>query len=56
MARSIKYRRVLLKLSGEGLMGGQDFGLDPKMVSRLVAEVAAVAKSGVQIALVVGGG
>ncbi len=56
MARSIKFRRVLLKLSGEGLMGDQAFGLDPKTVARLVDEIASAAKSGVQIALVVGGG
>ena len=56
MARSIKFRRVLLKLSGEGLMGEQAFGLDPKTVARLVGEIASTTRSGVQVPLVVGGG
>ncbi|KAF0118962.1 MAG: pyrH [Rhodospirillaceae bacterium] len=51
-----KFRRVLLKLSGEGLMGNRPFGLDPGMVARLAVEIATVHDSGVEIALVVGGG
>lgn len=51
-----KYNRILLKLSGEALAGGAAFGIDPKRVSELAAEVAEVAKTGVQIGLVVGGG
>jgi uridylate kinase len=50
------YRRVLLKISGEVLMGDQEFGLDPKTVSRIAADVHEVWKSGVQLCLVVGGG
>jgi len=50
------YRRVLLKLSGEALMGDRDYGLDPVTVGRIAAEVAAVAELGVEICLVVGGG
>ena len=51
-----KYNRILLKLSGEALAGGAAFGIDPKRVGELAAEVAEVAKTGVQIGLVVGGG
>ena len=56
MAKAKKYRRILLKLSGEGLMGGRDHGFDPAMIARLVGEVARAVKSGIQVALVVGGG
>ena len=50
------YRRILLKLSGEALMGKQEFGIDPDVLSDLSAEVRALADLGVQTALVVGGG
>jgi len=50
------YRRILLKLSGEVLAGSGSFGLDAERVKALAAEVAEVAKAGVQIGLVVGGG
>ncbi len=50
------YRRILLKLSGEALMGGQDYGLDPGTVRRIASEVKAVHDLGVEICLVVGGG
>ena len=56
MAKAVKYRRILLKLSGEGLMGKSKHGLDPRMIARIAAEVARLAKSGTQVALVVGGG
>lgn len=49
-------RRVLLKLSGEALAGGQGFGLDPEVLSYLAREVKKVLDLGVQVALVVGGG
>lgn len=51
-----KYERILLKLSGEVLAGGDRFGIDPARVASLAAEVAEVARTGVQIGLVVGGG
>ncbi len=51
-----KHQRVLLKLSGEALAGDGSFGLDPERVRALAAEVAAVARTGVQIGMVVGGG
>lgn len=50
------YQRVLLKLSGEALMGDLAYGIDADVVDRIAAEIAAVAASGVQIAVVVGGG
>jgi uridylate kinase len=51
-----KYRRVLLKLSGEALMGDQSYGLDPKIIGRIAQEVKSVNRLGVQIAIVIGGG
>jgi len=51
-----KYRRILLKLSGEVLAGDGSFGVDPERVKALATEVAEVSQSGVQIGLVVGGG
>ena len=51
-----KYRRVLLKLSGEALMGEHSYGLDPKVVARLANEVKSVHAIGVQVCLVIGGG
>ncbi len=50
------YKRVLLKLSGEALMGDASYGIDPTVVQNIAREVAAVSQSGVQIAIVVGGG
>jgi uridylate kinase len=51
-----RYRRVLLKISGEALMGEGDYGLDPDTVSRVAADVKDVVALGVQLCLVVGGG
>jgi uridylate kinase len=50
------YSRVLLKLSGEALMGDRGFGLDMDVLSRIAAEIVAAARSGIEIAIVVGGG
>ncbi len=50
------YRRILLKLSGEALMGSQSFGLDEAVVAQIAAEIAEVHALGVQVAIVVGGG
>lgn len=50
------YSRVLLKLSGEALMGTQGYGIDPKVASRLAHEITAVCQKGVQVAVTVGGG
>ena len=49
-------RRVLLKLSGEALMGRREFGLDTEMVARIAADIAAVVAMGVQVCVVIGGG
>lgn len=51
-----RYRRVLLKISGEALMGGGEYGLDPETVSRVASDVKDVVGLGVQVCLVVGGG
>ncbi len=56
MARSTGYKRVLLKLSGEALMGGKSFGLDTDTVERIAAEIKGVHDAGVQICLVIGAG
>jgi uridylate kinase len=50
------YKRILLKLSGEALLGVEDYGIDPEVLRGLAAEIIEVAASGVQIGLVVGGG
>jgi uridylate kinase len=51
-----RYRRVLLKLSGEALMGDLDYGIEPQVIQRMAAEIATVQKTGVEIAIVIGGG
>jgi uridylate kinase len=56
MPTEARYKRVLLKVSGEALMGGRDYGLDPEIVDRLAEEVQAVTEMGVQVCLVIGGG
>jgi uridylate kinase len=56
MAADLKYRRVLLKLSGEALMGGRDYGFEPAMIARIADEVQAVHALGVELCLVIGGG
>ena len=53
---SMAYRRVLLKLSGEALMGAQGYGIDPAIVQSVARDVAAVVASGTELAIVVGGG
>ena len=52
----LKYKRVLLKLSGEALAGEKGFGIDPETVSHICREVAEVAAMGLELALVIGGG
>ncbi|GIR79744.1 MAG: hypothetical protein CM15mP81_12540 [Alphaproteobacteria bacterium] len=52
----LKYKRVLLKISGEALMGDESFGIDPSTVSRITKEIQTVVKLGVEVCLVVGGG
>lgn len=50
------YQRILLKLSGEALLGDEDYGIDPVIIGRIANEVLDVRKTGVQIAIVIGGG
>ncbi len=54
--RQPKYKRILLKLSGEALMGSEDFGIDPKILDRMALEIGQLVGIGVQVGLVVGGG
>jgi uridylate kinase len=56
MATDARFRRVLLKISGEALMGELDYGLSSEMVGRIAAEVKSVVELGVQVCLVIGGG
>ena len=52
----LKYRRILLKLSGEALLGKAEYGIDPEVLVRLAREVQDVIAAGVQVGLVIGGG
>ena len=52
----LAYRRILLKLSGEALMGDEDYGIDPKVINRLAAEVVEAQQAGAEVAVVIGGG
>jgi uridylate kinase len=52
----VRYGRVLLKLSGEALMGELDYGIEPGVIQRIAAEIATARKTGVEIAIVIGGG
>jgi uridylate kinase len=56
MATGGPYRRVLLKLSGEALMGAQDYGLETETLRNLADDISSVVKDGVELGLVVGGG
>lgn len=51
-----KYKRILLKLSGEALMGEQDFGIDPQVLDRMALEIGQLRGIGVEVGLVIGGG
>jgi uridylate kinase len=50
------YKRILLKLSGESLMGEKEFGLDPKMLQQYADDIKSIVDEGVQVAIVIGGG
>ncbi|MCH8917150.1 MAG: UMP kinase [Alphaproteobacteria bacterium] len=56
MSDDAPYRRILLKLSGEALMGGQEYGLESDMLHRIAGEIRAVHAQGIEIGLVIGGG
>jgi uridylate kinase len=50
------YKRILLKLSGEALLGDEDYGIDPIIIDRIATEIFEVLNTGVQVAIVIGGG
>ena len=52
----MKYQRILLKLSGEALLGSQEYGIDPVVLKQYAQEVKSVVDAGVQVAIVIGGG
>lgn len=56
MARKLKYKRVILKLSGEALAGVQGFGIDPLVVANLAKEIKALHDKGIEVAVINGGG
>ncbi|MBK1703857.1 UMP kinase [Halochromatium glycolicum] len=56
MSQTPHYRRILLKLSGEALLGDEPCGIDPQLLGRLADDVGDVSRCGVQVALVIGGG
>src|SRR5690242_20796054 len=56
MAANPKYQRILLKLSGEALMGGLDYGIDPRVIGGLAEEILEVRATGVEVGVVIGGG
>ena len=53
---AIKYKRVLIKLSGEALAGDDKFGVNPEMTLRTAKQIKEIVDSGVQVGIVVGGG
>lgn len=55
-AREKKYKRILLKLSGEELMGTEGFGIDPKVLDKMAIEIGQLVGIGVQVGMVIGGG
>ncbi len=52
----IKYKRILLKLSGESLMGSEGYGIDPKRLNEYASQIKELAQAGAQVAIVIGGG
>ena len=53
---ALKYKRILLKLSGESLMGSKQFGIDNKVIMQYSNEIKAIVDKGVEVAIVIGGG
>jgi uridylate kinase len=56
MPADAKYKRILLKLSGEALLGNADYGIDPKVLTRLAREIMDVQRGGTEVGVVIGGG
>lgn len=55
-AQPLKYRRILLKLSGEALMGNEDYGIDPTVIQAMAKDIVEAQRAGAEIGLVIGGG
>ena len=55
-SKHAQYKRILLKLSGEALMGEENFGIDPKVLNRMALEIGQLVGIGVQVGIVIGGG
>src|SRR5690606_23932528 len=55
-SRKMKYKRILLKLSGEALMGNRQYGIDPERLNEYAQEIKSVVELGVEVAIVIGGG
>ena len=53
---TLKYKRILLKCSGEALMGNPQFGIDPSVLDKIATDVAQLIQMGVEVGLVIGGG
>ena len=56
MPAPLAYRRILLKLSGEALMGAEDYGIDPTVITRIAREIIEAREAGAEVGLVIGGG
>jgi len=56
MSSALEYRRILLKLSGEALLGNASYGIDPDVIGRIADEVCDLIKAGAEVAIVLGGG
>jgi uridylate kinase len=56
MKKKPRYKRILLKLSGEALLGRREFGIDAEVIARYAGEIAAIHRQGVQVGIVIGGG
>lgn len=56
MTPSLQYKRILLKLSGEALLGDESFGIDPNVIGRIALEVQQLVNLGVEVGMVIGGG
>ena len=52
----MKYKRILLKLSGEALMGGRNYGIDPERLADYATEIKAIVDQNIEVAIVIGGG
>ena len=56
MTAPLAYRRILLKISGEALMGSEDYGIDPAVIGRIAREIIEARDAGAEVGLVIGGG